>query len=464
MHIWGQVMRLQQFRSMLCLAGVLTLGAVSKASMFDATINISKALNNSTITISYSGVHAAVAELSIDGVSIASRSLNYAKTSGESDFTIDKLTLQPGQNQCVITLYDKAGRVVGTRSTSIDVTENTPQAFFLSTPKMGQTIEGPVQISVGFNQNFTNPYVSFFVDNQLKSMSNTPPFTYLWDTARATNGWHTIQSWMVSNDTTLKSPLLKVFVNNPSGDTPRKAQPDSRQTQPDARVVPTKASTHIAKPIVKNLEAVIPPMAVFNGILSLNQIHMTIVPDSKSMKAIQIEKPVMAGTQHMMPTGNRYALVRPVPQEKISRASLAPLSSAISALRFLSITDGVHLPALPNFSIFLNGAPVQFDVQPRVDNGVPMTPLRYLIQQDGGSVKWQNITKTVTAKDRGEGMWLQIGNSTAKVNNKPIKMEKAPYISGSRTIVPLSFIHDALHVNVQYDKKTDHVLITNAKK
>jgi hypothetical protein len=40
-------------------------------------------------------------------------------------------------------------------------------------------------------------------------------------------------------------------------------------------------------------------------------------------------------------------------------------------------------------------------------------------------------------------------------------METAPYIDRGRTIVPLSFIDDALNVNVDYDKETGHVLITS---
>ena len=459
-------MRLQKIRSILCLAGLLALGAVSKASTADAKIKISKSLNNSSITVSYHGVHAAMVELSIDGVSIATRSLNSSLSAGESDFTIDSTVLQPGANNCLIQLFDKAGRIVGTSKTTITVQNSGPQPFFLTAPKMGQTLQGPVQISVGFSEKFASPYVSFFIDNQLKSMSNTPPFTFIWDTSRVPNGWHTIQSWMVSNDSTLKSPLLKVFVNNPSGDTPRKSQPDSRPvTTPEARKTQPTAKASGEKSITGKMVAKVFPSTVMDGILSLNQVNASLVNDPRSLKSVQIEKPIMAGPQQMVPqVGNNFALVIPSTKVQTPGAEVGTLGSTVSVLRFLTITDGIHIPQIPSFSIFLDGRQVNFDVQPRVNQGVPMTPLRYLLQQDGGTVKWQNQSKTVTAKDRGQGMWLQIGNKTAKVNNRPLKMERAPYISGSRTIVPLSFIHDALHVNVQYDKKTGHVLITSAKK
>jgi hypothetical protein len=130
----------------------------------------------------------------------------------------------------------------------------------------------------------------------------------------------------------------------------------------------------------------------------------------------------------------------------------------------VTITRGQRVPNLGAFAIELNNQFVKFDVQPRVDNGVPMTPFRYLIEKDGGKVNWENMTKTVTASADGKSMVIQIGDKNATVNKLTVSMEVTPYIDHGRTIVPLSFIHDALNVDVQYDKETGHVLITSAKK
>jgi hypothetical protein len=56
-----------------------------------------------------------------------------------------------------------------------------------------------------------------------------------------------------------------------------------------------------------------------------------------------------------------------------------------------------------------------------------------------------------------------IGDLNATVNELSVKMEAVPYLDRGRTIVPLSFLRDALKVNVDYDKKTNHVLITPIK-
>src|SRR5208283_6046347 len=89
------------------------------------------------------------------------------------------------------------------------------------------------EISVGFNKTFANSFVSFFIDNQLRSMSNTPPFSYIWDTSRDANGWHEVESWLVDNsNTTYRTKKIRIFVNNPSGHTIRQQEP-RQKGEPD---------------------------------------------------------------------------------------------------------------------------------------------------------------------------------------------------------------------------------------
>jgi hypothetical protein len=142
----------------------------------------------------------------------------------------------------------------------------------------------------------------------------------------------------------------------------------------------------------------------------------------------------------------------------------AAIRGANSATHLMSITRGQRIPNIGQFAIELNSQFVKFDVQPRVDDGVPMTPLRYLLEKDGGKVDWENMTKTVKASADGKSITIQIGDRNARVDEVTVSMEVTPYLDRGRTIVPLSFIHDALGVNVEYDKETGHVLMTSTSK
>ncbi|RYG34073.1 hypothetical protein EON81_16560, partial [bacterium] len=151
-----------------------------------------------------------------------------------------------------------------------------------------------------------------------------------------------------------------------------------------------------------------------------------------------------------------------VASNKVPTGAINAVASATSAT-MVSIVKGTRLPNFGKFSVVLNGNFVNFDVQPRVDNGVPMTPFRHLFEANGGKVKWEGLSKSISAEGDGKLVFLQIGDPMAKVNEISIRMEVSPYLDGGRTIVPLSFLREALKVNVDYDKATGHVLITKQK-
>jgi len=54
---------------------------------------------------------------------------------------------------------------------------------------------------------------------------------------------------------------------------------------------------------------------------------------------------------------------------------------------------------------------------------------------------------------------LKIGRQNALVNNQVLKMDRAPYIDTGRTIVPLTFIRDALSVHLSYNAATGRLLL-----
>ena len=93
-----------------------------------------------------------------------------------------------------------------------------------------------------------------------------------------------------------------------------------------------------------------------------------------------------------------------------------------------------------------------------------MTPFRHLIERSGGSVDWANELKTVSAFAEGREIKIRIGNSDATIGADTVRLELAPYLDRGRTIVPLSFLKDALGVEIEFDKATNHVLITSVKR
>lgn len=113
--------------------------------------------------------------------------------------------------------------------------------------------------------------------------------------------------------------------------------------------------------------------------------------------------------------------------------------------------------------IVFDDSPIAFDVPPRVERGVPFAPFRQIFEHTGGVVQWFGKSQTVHAFNSRSEIELHIGALEALVNNQPLKLESKPYLDRGRTIVPVSFVRDALDVSVQYDPATGHLRIESKK-
>jgi hypothetical protein len=478
---------------MCVLAGISIVAATAAAipTTDGAQISIDRALNSPTLTIHYTGANTALVELRLNGESIGTRSVNASKTSGDTNFDINLSELRDGDNQVEVRLYDRTGKLVGSDKTNISTEQSDRGPVFLKVPKMGETVQGPVDIKLGFGREMKDVYVSFFVDNNFKKMTNYPPFEFSWDTTIETNGWHEIEAWAIDgSSTTYKTRKTRVFVNNPGGRTDRVGVDIdiAPKTNPyDVQVTGRQAgfrsisggSTQIAGATAGSLAPKLAPLTAGNG------MHLVIGQMSGTKPALATSV-FATGPKSLAPTGLHAAGAAIRQTDRMSShhpsrqgivAIRTPASTAqtlggtqlldtavASATTLVRITRGSRLADIGTFAIVMNHEFVNFDVLPRVENGIPMTPFRYLFEKAGGNVDWNNLTKTVNAKGEGKDVWIQIGDRGAKVNSLKVEMESTPYIERGRTIVPLSFIKDALNVDVEYDRETGHVLISTVDK
>jgi hypothetical protein len=483
-------------RKMCVLAGISAFAAVAAAAVpGDGQISIDRALNSPTLTVRYEGANAALVELRINGESLGTRSVSSAKSAGETNFTINLSELKDGDNEVEVRLFDRTGKVVGTEHTNISTDQTNYGPVFLKTPKMGATVSGPVEIDMGFGRDLKNVFVSFFVDNNFKKMTNYPPYTMVWDTTGETNGWHEVEAWAIDeSSTTYKTRKVRIFLNNPGGRTDRSGvTTDLQPTTPKigaaisgasagVKPMPVKGSPRVVANQATPLQPISPVVvaipnkfhaeigapsgakAVPEGGISASGPR-AITPTHGEPVAAVTARPNAAHTNgvHSNPAGqpSTKGYIAIVPHKPDSQTGVA-LRAVETASALVRITKGQRLPNLSTFEVVYNSAIVDFpDVQPRVDDGIPMTPFRYLFEKAGGTVDWTHLTKTVSAKSDGHEVSLRIGDKLALVNKLQVRMETAPYIDRGRTIVPLSFIDDALNVNVDYDKETGHVLITS---
>jgi hypothetical protein len=463
------------FKKMLAIVAIATS---STAAFALQEVKIQHAVNSPSITVKYTKMAAAMAEIRLNGRSYSTQKLDASASQGELNFLIDFAVLSEGDNQLEVILFDASGKELGRQESTLKAAKDKDAAVTISNFKGGETIKGLVEIRLGVNRDFREMYVSFFINDQWKALKNYPPYSYLWDTTGFTNGWHEVEAWVVDeNNNTFKTRKVRVFVNNPGGRTNRVApatpkvvpapvksdNPTSVTTAP----VPTKTPKTMAVtiPVARALNNVQAIVGKPTGVKASAPIPAGISTDQKLMTPTG--RRVVAPKVSPTPKTPAVKTVAPkvLPQPVAVKTSTPKVQTATTAApAAITVGYGTRIPKIGTYQIMYAGKPVQFDVQPRVEEGVPLTPFRHLFEYAGGKVAWEHQAKRVHATGLGQDVFITIGQDRAKVNGKWVGMERAAFIERSRTIVPLSFVSASLNVNVAFDPKTGHVFITSGKK
>ncbi|MBV6458889.1 MAG: hypothetical protein HONBIEJF_02028 [Fimbriimonadaceae bacterium] len=487
------------------LAGAIALGAVAQASflsVFDIKILLDKSANGSTLNVRYSGGKAELAELRVNGISKATRALSSDTDKGETSFDLQGAWLNDGENLIEIVLIDKNGKVLGKQKSTVDVDRTADGPVYISSPKNGATVQGAIEIKLGFASAMSNIYASFFMNGDFKSIRNYPPYAYMWDTTRVDNGWHELSATIVDQSgATVKTNPVRVFVNNPGGRTERPVNPNANLPKTTNPVSPTVTpSTIHLNPTPSPIKG---STGKASGIKTTNPgggaaVGSKLNPANPAVSGAALVAPLVANTGRsvgtkamvpgtgvnmtgklMTPSGNRQTAVKPPvaagnakptkatlpPVDGTAAINLKPIEPPVKATpKLISIEPGVRIPEFSKLTVMWNSALVAMDVAPRVMGGIPIAPFRHLFEENGGKVEWVHDIKQVRAFDTSTEVIFTIGASEAAVNGKKLGFEVSPFIERGRTMVPLSFIKQALNVDVKVDQKTGHVLITADKK
>lgn len=485
----------------LGLMAAIAFSTTMGMAFYDTDILIQRALNSPDFTVKYSGASAAMVELRVNGSSIGTQTVSPGKTSGEVVFTLDLLNLNDGDNVVEVRLFDRNGKLLGTQRMNVLAGDGEPSPVKLTGAKTGATVQGAFELKVGFGKDMRNAYVSFFVDEQFKSMTNAAPYSYYWDTLGELNGWHELEAWVVDeNSVTYKTRKIRVYVNNPGGRTNRqdpaqvattvttaantaKAVKSTSQAVKSAsgaaKSVGTTAktvagntakavqATNAAKTVATTAKAATNAVTTISSpakttvvadlTTAVNGIKM-VTSQSVGLKSTQGSKTLVANAKLMTPKSI------PTKLDKLANTDMTNVRNVMTAAGTISITRGARLPNMGSYSIVMNSKTVKFDVQPRVQDGIPLAPVRHLFEANGGKVDWQNLTKTLFGEVNGKKIVVKIGDRVATIDKIDVELEAIPFLENGRTIVPLSFIRDSMQVDIEFDRKTGHVLITSIKK
>ncbi len=469
--------------------GALALALSSGASAFFVApkVHIEKNVNAPVITVKVQGTGANLAELRINGESVGTRTLDPSDKLSELNFNVDLTNLSDGDNKIEVRLFDEDGRLLGTEVSNISVDAGLNSPVEVAFPKNGATLQGLVELRLNLKREMVKPMVSFMINGQWKAVRNFTPYTYVWDTEGVENGWHEVQIWVVdASQTTFKSRKVRVFVNNPGGRTDRILTPSvdmnpiahvaaMTPAMPKVRSMSVGYAMTMAKPAISTITKVSSKPMV-TGTRALLPTGKRVVMVKTAGPKVNAPKPTAVGKTLPKVTAKATPVVKPVPKTtavkpivaKTPTISIRPTGSKpvgvktapVKAIQSVTITKGTRLPNNSAIKMVYNGSLLTSDVPAFITSGIPVAPFRHLVEKEGGKLSWFAAEKRVQATGLGDMIELRIGSDKVLVGDKQLRMEVEAFIRKGRTIVPMSFLTEALKVKIDYDPKTGHVLIT----
>ena len=114
-------------------------------------------------------------------------------------------------------------------------------------------------------------------------------------------------------------------------------------------------------------------------------------------------------------------------------------------------TEGVGdvvVMSIGSNEIIINDKKATIDAEPIVQNDRTYVPFRALAEAFGATVAYDEATQAVTAELNGVTVVMTIGSATYTVNGAEKTMDVAPFINGSRTMVPVRFAAEAFGIKV----------------
>ena len=109
--------------------------------------------------------------------------------------------------------------------------------------------------------------------------------------------------------------------------------------------------------------------------------------------------------------------------------------------------------------VILDGTTLSFDVNPTIENGRTLVPLRAIFEAMGANVSWDQNTQTATAVKGSTNVVLKIGSLEPTINGQINRLDVPAKIVDGRTIAPLRFIGEAFGGTVGWDQGSQTITI-----
>lgn len=132
---------------------------------------------------------------------------------------------------------------------------------------------------------------------------------------------------------------------------------------------------------------------------------------------------------------------------------------SVTLLIVLILTNAAM--ALEPIKVYVNNSQIEMPVAPVIQEGRTLVPVRAIFESLGMTVEWDGLTRTVTGRTGGKIIKLVIDNNIALVNGQEVALDVPATIINGSTLVPVRFVAENLGAEVDWDNNTQSVLINS---
>ena len=136
-------------------------------------------------------------------------------------------------------------------------------------------------------------------------------------------------------------------------------------------------------------------------------------------------------------------------------------SYTVSTMGQATATDPANRP----ITVYLDGQPLSFDVEPMLQNDSTMVPLRVIFEALQASVSWNNQTKDLTARHPASdtSIYLALGSPQMEITQagqtRSVTLAAPAAIVNGRVLVPLRAISEGFGCSVSWEAESRAVVI-----
>lgn len=138
------------------------------------------------------------------------------------------------------------------------------------------------------------------------------------------------------------------------------------------------------------------------------------------------------------------------------------MKKLIAILLTMIIAIGIlpfGVSASENIYVTVDGATLNFDQPPIMQNDRVLVPMRLIFETLGATVEWDEYNQYVKATKDDISITMQIGNNTMVKNGQYITLDTAPILLNGRTLVPVRAVAESLEATVEWRGEINTVVI-----